>query len=551
MFENTKIRLGVIALIAMLCGVLLWRNYEQKNQIVTLGLDLQGGTHLALEIDETSRRFTAAQREDAIDRALKIVRIRVDQMGVSEPVVQKVGNDRIIVELAGVDAAQDPKGVIQRAAFLEFKILRPGEEFQNVLTRLDRAVAAAFPDEARAAPDAPAAAPVDPLFRPAPEDAPAVQDEDADAAADADAEAGEDATALPALAGPAGQAFTSRVQGFAGEGQLLVSAADTSLLAGFLRHPDVRAALPRGAELLWGVPEAERTPGMRSLWLVNSTPMITGEYLQNATAQTDQFGRPIVSFELNRRGGRIFERETGRHIGEQMAIVLDEQVYTAPVIRSQIGSRGQIELGRASLDEATNLALVLRAGALPAPLRIVEERTVGPTLGQDSVDRGMVAGMIGIVLVILVMLLYYRLAGVMAVTALGLYSIYVMGSLAAMNAVLTLPGIAGLILSVGMAVDANVLIFERIREELAAGRPVRPAVNEGFQNAISAIVDSNITTLITAGILFYFGTGPVRGFAVTLAIGIVASMFTALFVTRTFFTFYLEQRSPAAKGMPI
>jgi protein-export membrane protein SecD len=551
MFENTKVRLGVIALIALVSGVLLWRNYDRTSQIVTLGLDLQGGTHLALEIDESSRRFTAAQREDAIDRALKIVRIRVDQMGVSEPVVQKVGNDRIIVELAGVDEAQDPKGVIQRAAFLEFKILRPGQEFQNVLTRLDRAVAAAFPDEARTAPDAPAAAPVDPLFRPAPEDAPATQDGDGDEAPDAAGEAGEDAAALPALDGPTGQAFTSRMQGFGNEGQLLVQVADTSLLAGFLRHPDVRASLPRGAELLWGVPEAERNPGMRSLWLVNSTPMITGEYLQNATAQTDQFGRPIVSFELNRRGGRIFERETGRHIGEQMAIVLDEQVYTAPVIRSQIGSRGQIELGRASLDEATNLALVLRAGALPAPLRIVEERTVGPTLGQDSVDRGVVAGMIGIALVILVMLAYYRLAGVMAVTALGLYSVYVMGSLAAMNAVLTLPGIAGLILSVGMAVDANVLIFERIREELAAGRPVRPAVNEGFQNAISAIVDSNITTLITAGILFYFGTGPVRGFAVTLAIGIVASMFTALFVTRTFFTFYLEQRSSAAKGMPI
>jgi preprotein translocase subunit SecD len=546
MFEKTPFRLGLILLLAAFSGFMLYRNYQQKSQIVTLGLDLQGGVHLALEVDETNRQFTAAQREEAIERALKIVRIRVDQMGVSEPVVQKVGNERIIVELAGVDTAQDPKAVIQRAAFLQFKIVRPSTELAQAMPRIERAISAAFPQEASASPAAPAQPELDPLFR--------SPDAAADTSAPADTMAAAQDDTAPALADalPTSEPFASRIQTMGGEGQMLVAPSDTAALATFLRHPDVRAALPRGTELLWGVPEADRALGdVRSLWFVTSTPIMTGEHLTNATPQSDQFGRPIVSFELNRRGGRVFERETGNHINEQMAIVLDDQVYTAPVIRSQIGSRGQIELGRSTLDEASNLALVLRAGALPAPLRVVEERTVGPSLGQDSVDRGKVAGMIGITLVILIMLAYYRLAGVLAVTALGLYSLFVMGTLVAMNAVLTLPGIAGLILSVGMAVDANVLIFERIREELAAGRPVRPAVNEGFKNALSAIVDSNITTLITAGILFYIGTGPVRGFAVTLAIGIVASMFTALFVTRTFFTMYLERRSSASPGLSI
>ena len=198
------------------------------------------------------------------------------------------------------------------------------------------------------------------------------------------------------------------------------------------------------------------------------------------------------------------------------------------------------------MQEASDLALVLRAGALPAPLRIEEERSVGPSLGQDSIDQGTIAGLIGLILVVLIMVGYYRGTGILAVAALSVYVVLVMGGLAALNATLTLPGIAGLILSIGMAVDANVLIFERIREELDQGRAVRTAVDEGFGHALSAIVDANITTLITALILFQFGTGPVRGFAVTLSIGIIASFFTALYVTRTFFLIYLRGRKAEA-----
>jgi len=255
-------------------------------------------------------------------------------------------------------------------------------------------------------------------------------------------------------------------------------------------------------------------------------------------------------FELSRTAGRRFEKETGEHINEQMAIVLDDRVYTAPSIRSQIGRNGQIDMGSAKLEDASALALVLRAGALPAPLRVVEERSVGASLGQDSIRNGQIAGLVGVFIVIALMLLFYKFSGLLAVAALGLYVLFVLGALAMLDATLTFPGIAGLILSIGMAVDANVLVYERIREELDAGRNVKAAVNEGFQNALSAIVDSNLTTLITAAILYYVGTGAVKGFAVTLAMGIIASMFTAIFVTRTLFLAYLQRR-PAAQSLSI
>jgi preprotein translocase subunit SecD len=208
-------------------------------------------------------------------------------------------------------------------------------------------------------------------------------------------------------------------------------------------------------------------------------------------------------------------------------------------------------MGNATLAEARDLALVLRAGALPAPIRIIEERTVGPSLGADSIRKGQIAGIIGIIGVILIMIGYYRFAGFLSIVALSIYMALVLGGLAGLGAVLTFPGIAGLVLSIGMAVDANVLIFERIREELAAGRSPRTAVSEGFGHALSAIVDSNLTTLITAVILYYIGTGPVRGFAVTLGIGILASMFTAIFVTRTLFLLYLERRGATQQALSI
>jgi preprotein translocase subunit SecD len=325
--------------------------------------------------------------------------------------------------------------------------------------------------------------------------------------------------------------------------ELAIPADDVEAFERYLADPELQALVPRGTELVLGFPQtiAGQPEQYRPLYLLETRAMMTGEELEDAQAQRDpQFGHPIVTFQLSRRGGREFERATGAHVGDQMAIVLDNRVFSAPNIQSQIGMNGQIEMQGSPIEEARDLALVLRAGALPAPIHIVEERTVGPSLGADSIENGQVAGLIGVGIVILMVIGYYRLSGVLAVVALGFYVLYTLGILSGMRAALTFPGIAGLVLSVGMAVDANVLIYERIREELAAGR----------SNALSAIVDSNITTLITCLILYYVGTGPVRGFAVTLGIGVIASMFTAIFVTRTFFMFYLDRR-PAASGLSI
>ena len=500
MFQNLKVRIALILVLAALSVGLLVRNQARQGDIVTLGLDLKGGTYLALEIDESRTALTREQRVDAIDRALKVVRIRVEGLGVSEPVVQKSGDDRIIVQLAGLKNSGSAKDVISKAAFLEFQVVR-GEAIGDALPRIERAILAAFPNERGGAAAAPTTGPF------------------------------QQKGAADTAAAPTATPFQSKIANAGPEGQLLVAVKDTAAISRYLRVAGVQAALPRGTELLWGVPEAEENDAFRSLWLVDQDALMTGEFLESAVAATDpQFGRPVVNFELSRRGGRVFGRETGRNIGKQMAIVLDQQVYTAPVIQGQISRNGQITLGQSTLEDASELALVLRAGALPAPLKIVEERTVGPSLGADSVNSGFIAGIIGMVGVVLIMIGYYRLAGLFAVTALALYTLYTLGALAFMDAVLTFPGIAGLVLSIGMSVDANVLIFERIREELEAGRQVRPAVSEGFKQALSAIVDSNITTLLTAAILYYVGTGPIKGFAVTLGVGIVISMFTAILI---------------------
>ncbi|HEX6749759.1 MAG TPA: protein translocase subunit SecD [Longimicrobium sp.] len=513
MFQNLKVRLGLIAGLTVLSILALI--YKP----ITLGLDLQGGAHYAMEIDESRTVLTPEARRDAIDRALKVVRIRVDELGVSEPVVQKAGEDRIIVELAGRTDQSRAKEVLQKSAFLEFKIVRPTSELQGLLPRMEAAVAAAFPNEARPA-GTPAGNAAGGLLQ---------------------TKTGQDST-RPADSLTTARPLESKFAGVGSGQQILIDTANVATVQKYLALPQVQALLPRGAQFLWGMPSAEEQKGFASLWYVNRDAIMTGEHLQNAQAQTDQFNRPIVAFELSRRAGRRFEKATSDHLHEQMAIVLDDRVYTAPVINGAINTRGQIELGKASMEDASDLALVLRAGALPAPLHIVEERSVGPSLGEDSIKNGQIAAIVGIGAVILMMIAIYHFSGVLAVMALAIYVVLSLGMLAALDATLTFPGIAGLILSVGMAVDANVLIFERIREELDHGRSIRAAVNEGFHHAMRAIVDSNVSTLITCAILFYTGTGPIRGFAVTLAMGVIASFFTAVFTTRTFMQLYLERR---------
>ncbi|WP_297445845.1 protein translocase subunit SecD [Desulfurobacterium sp.] len=269
----------------------------------------------------------------------------------------------------------------------------------------------------------------------------------------------------------------------------------------------------------------------RLYYLVKREPILTGAYLKDAYPSVDEYNMPAVSFELKSQGAKIFEQYTASHIGTRLAIVLDNKVQSAPVIRSQIGGRGQIT-GQFTYQEAKDLAIVLRAGALPAPVKIIEETTIGPSLGHESIVKGIKAGVAGLIIVMLFMIVYYKFSGFVADVALMMNVILLWALLALLGATLTLPGIAGYILTIGMSVDANVIIFERIREELKKGRFLISAVEVGFSSAWSTILDANVTTLASAAVLFQFGTGPIKGFAVTLSLGILCSMFTAVFVTK-------------------
>jgi len=294
-----------------------------------------------------------------------------------------------------------------------------------------------------------------------------------------------------------------------------------------------KGVAPEGYEI-----KKEKNGSGESQLLVAKEAVLTGEKLTDAAVGFDQYGKPMVELSFNKEGAKIFDRVTFQNIGRRLAIVLDGVIHSAPVIRDRIsGGNAQIS-GGFSNEEAKDLALVLRAGALPAPVKIIEERTIGPSLGKESIEKSVKAGLFGLGAVVLFMCFYYRLCGVIASIGLLFYAALVLGSMGMMGATLTLPGIAGFILSIGMAVDANVLIFERMREELALGKGSRAAISAGYHKAFSAIFDSNITTLITSVILFIFGTGPVQGFAVTLSIGILASMFSALVVTRVIFDFF-------------
>jgi preprotein translocase subunit SecD len=289
----------------------------------------------------------------------------------------------------------------------------------------------------------------------------------------------------------------------------------------------------------------------RPLYVLDSRDIITGEYLTDARPTQDPLEGAKVDFQLNNEGGRRFRTETGKHIGDNMAIVLDDKVMSAPVIQGAIGTRGQITMGGRDIQGAQDLALVLRAGALPVPLTVVDARTISASLGDDAIRQGLLSGLLAIGLVIAIMVGYYRFSGFLAVCGLAFYILVTLAILAGFDATLTLPGIAGFVLSIGMAVDANFLIFERIREELDAGKSIRLAIDEGFDHAWSAIVDTHVTTALTAAILYQFGTGPVRGFAVALLAGLAASLVSAIFVVRTLFYLWLSRQKTTPSTLSI
>ena len=528
----------------------------EKVPAINLGLDLQGGMHLAVEIDDPDNTLTDEARADAIERTLTTIRNRIDEFGVREPTIQRVGNDRIIVELAGIDDPERAMAIVERTAFLEFKLVREDDNFRNALPRIDRGIVQELGAEnlrGAAVVETEPESQLSDILGTQPDSA---VEAAADSAAvqaeglETDTSAVEETPAEQDTGEPNLRPLTGLLLEGTHPGIMLVVEEEVPTVERYLATEALRNALPRNTELRWGAdPTSAAGAAYRELYVLEADPILTGDLLQDAgpAARDPQFNQPYVPFETTRRGSRVFQRGTAPNVGRYMAIVLDGRVQSAPVIRQTLSRRAQIEMGGgSSFQEAQDLALVLRAGALPMPIKVVERHSVSASLGADSIRQGRNAFLIGIVGVVLLMIWYYRVAGAMAVVALGVYLLLVLGGLAGLGATLTLPGIAGLILSVGMAVDANVLIFERIREESDGGKTPRTAVDAGFAQALSAIVDANLTTLITASILYQFGTGPVRGFAVTLVIGIIASFFTALYVTRTFFLVYLERRSPTA-----
>lgn len=522
-----------------------------KRVPLKLGLDLQGGMHIGLDLDQSQK--VSANPSGDLDIALGVLRKRIDQFGVTEPVIQRVG-DRIVVELAGLKEPERAKAIVTSNAFLEFRLTDKSGAFDNALPSMDRALAqlgvkSLTPDGAAPAKgveallggkDTTNTAAGDTTN--AKRDTTKVKGDTAVASASTDTSS-KTGSVLQSLI-TSSSAIGSRVPG-----EYVVQESAYPRVDSLLHLSQVKRLWPRGVDLKWSQASvAVGAEQVRMLYALEDKAIVTGESLDDATAQIDQLtNRPIVNFELDRAGGRRFGQQTGAHVGDFMAIVLDNYVQGAPpVINSRIDRRGQIELGGRSIADAQDLALTLKAGSLPVPLKIVEEKQVLASLGEDSIHQGVTAGIVGTICVIVIMIGYYRMSGVLAVAALALYLLFTLAGLSAIEATLTLPGLAGIALSVGIAVDANVLIFERIREELIAGRTTRVAVEEGYRHAMAAIIDSNVATVLTALFLFQFGTGPVKGFAVTLILGIAASMITAVFVTKTFFLVWLDRKSDAS-----
>jgi preprotein translocase subunit SecD len=509
------------------------------------GLDLQGGMHLALEVDDS--KGAIANKEEAIDRALKVVRTRIEGLGVSETVIQKAGNDRIIVEIPGIDDRERAIKIVQDQAFLEFQITDKTNAFEKLLPRLDAIAREKKFGGASSATVASAPsrdAPLGGLLT-------AENDSAAKGAADSvrSDSARADTTTQLATGGP----ISKLIMGGQMPGQFLFERTHYEALRAFMQDSAVQAVMPPGKVIRFGNDStivANKT--YRFLYMLDERPIITGEYLIDAKPNQTPIDGTVVEFTLNNEGGRRFQRETAKHVRDYMAIVLDQVVMGGPpVINSAIGTRGQIAMGQGrDLQAAQDLALVLKAGALPVPLRVAEVRNIGPSLGRDSINKGITAGVMAIVLILAIMVVYYRFSGFLAILGLVVYVLFTLALLANFDAVLTLPGLAGLVLSIGMAVDSNVLIFERIREELDRGKTVGTAISEGFNHAFSAIFDTTAVAILTSMVLYQYGTGPVRGFAITLIAGLVAGMFTSIFVVRTFFLLW-HYRSRGAQTVSI
>lgn len=473
------------------------------------------------------------QADDAVNRAMEIIRNRVDQYGVSEPSIQKQGNRRVIVELPGIAKEEEARQLLQGTALLEFRLVKDTEFTINLMQKIDDALAGKDLNDTTKVSD---------TTQTASNDTSATKNDTTDPNKQLTPEefAKEHPFFSVALLNPQSQYADAYVK-----------ADDRSKIERMLNRPEVQKILPNNVEFVFSAKPVgfQDGQGIYLLHLVNKTPELTGGVVVNAMANIDpNTSAPIVTMEMNSEGATEWARITGANIGKRCAIMLDGVIFSAPTIRGKIpGGRSQIE-GMANLEEAKLLEIVLKAGALPAPVEIIEERTVGPSLGQDSISKGFNSALFGFFAVAIFMIFYYQKAGSVSAAALVLTVLFILGVLAGFGATLTLPGIAGIILTIGMAVDANVLIYERMREEQAAGKTMKAVVDNGFSKAFSAIFDSNITTFFTGIILYQFGTGPVQGFALTLMIGIGASLFSALVVGRLLFDFMIYKGQKISLG---
>ena len=486
---------------------------------------------------------------DAINRALEILQNRVDEFGVSEPTIQKQGNRRIIVELAGIQDPDRARSLLQSTALLEFALLKDGAVTQNLLTRVDRILKGSddLEDLLETKEDSTdeEQAPIETETRVADEEEVSLTELFGITEEDTTAEDTTEVLVDKDLFEE--RPFSSLLRQIGND--LGVPEQNMRAVNKIMEMSDIQEILKGGEGRLsmskekdtWTLPEGGSESFYR-MYHLEAEAGLTGGVIEEALA-TLYNGQPIVTLGMNSEGAKTWSRVTGANVGRRLAILLDGNVHMAPVIRTKI-TDGQTQVeGFANMNEAKDIAIVLRAGALPAPVDIIEERTVGPSLGQDSIDQGTQSIIIGLVLVLAFMVFYYRGAGLIASFAVMWNLILVLSILAMLKATLTLPGIAGLILTVGMAVDANVIIFERIREELIKGKTPRSAIDSGYSRAITTIIDANVTTILAALVLMQFGTGPIRGFAVVLFWGIATSMFTAIFTTRTIFNLISAKRN--------
>ena len=496
------------------------------------------------------QEYLSKQADQAVQNGIQVVRNRVNQYGVTEPSIQRQGEERIVVELPGVSERERVRDLLESASSLSFHLMANPQQLGESVKRIIKYYEPTADDSARIAAANPAdtmgtstdTSTTDTTEATAGTQLASSQQEAPDDEGTEITEPGEGQTGPqnPLLA--AMQPMPAQDQPIFGR----VFASDTSEVNELLSKPEVQKMLPPGIELMWTASPTVTTQDGREayhLLAVQADPELAGQVVTQASVQFDRTtNEPKVSITMNSEGAREWDRITAANVGDQVSIVLDGIVYSNATIQTRI-SGGRTEItGLESRQEAQDIVTVLQSGRLQTDLNIISERTVGPSLGEESTRAGFISVVSGFLLVVLFMIMYYRTAGVVADVALLLNVILVLGILAGFGATLTLPGIAGIVLTIGMAVDANVLIFDRVREEQATGKTLRAAINAGYEESLSAILDANITTFFVGVILYSFGVGPIKGFAVTLMAGILSSLFTAIIVTRIIFDYMIEER---------